>query len=365
MRSAPALGSGAEPALYVHGLGGSAANWTVLMALMGGHTIATEPRPGVSTMNPIPPPVGHDAGADPSAVSQDPPGPGARRGDRRGPAVLLDGHAVDLPGCGLSPPPPDRKYTISAYARAVTRLIEQSGRGPVHLFGNSLGGAVCIRLAARRPDLVRTLTLISPALPDLRPRASTLLFPVLVAPALASLLLRRAQLFAAHTAAQMAAQTRATSIVGLIRSDPRRGHPRRRAGKTGEPQGTGTLNHTGEVLIRSVGAVMREYFRRGPGSLWHDAGQVDAPVLAIFGSHDALVDHRIARRIGRGFRNGRAVVLMRTGHVAQLEAPHAVAREVRAFLRECGGHQATPPATRTIGSRPAQGQWSTWRNPGT
>jgi pimeloyl-ACP methyl ester carboxylesterase len=39
----------------------------------------------------------------------------------------------------------------------------------VHLVGNSFGGAVALTVAARRPELVRTLTLVSPAMPDLRP----------------------------------------------------------------------------------------------------------------------------------------------------------------------------------------------------
>ena len=33
-------------------------------------------------------------------------------------------------------------------------LIESLGAGPVHFVGNSLGGFVALRLAARRPDLV-------------------------------------------------------------------------------------------------------------------------------------------------------------------------------------------------------------------
>src|SRR5207248_11714281 len=88
-------------------------------------------------------------------------GPGGR---------LIGCEAMDLPGNGYSPPPPDGDYSVRAQAAVVARLIEERGRGPVHLIGNSLGGAVCTRLAAHRPDLVRTLTLISPALPDLRPR---------------------------------------------------------------------------------------------------------------------------------------------------------------------------------------------------
>ena len=71
-------------------------------------------------------------------------------------------------GFGLSPPPDDGDYSMPAHVRAVVRLIESEGRVPVHLFGNSLGGAVATVVAARRPELVRTLTLVSPALPDFR-----------------------------------------------------------------------------------------------------------------------------------------------------------------------------------------------------
>ena len=44
---------------------------------------------------------------------------------------------------------------------------EAAGR-PVHLLGNSLGGLVSLLVAGRRPDLVASLTLISPAMPVYR-----------------------------------------------------------------------------------------------------------------------------------------------------------------------------------------------------
>src|SRR5579859_6226078 len=95
----------------------------------------------------------------------------------------FDGAAVDLPGSGFSPPPrTSAGYSVSALAGTVIRLIETLDAGPVHLIGNSMGGAVAVRVAARRPDLVRTLTLISPALPDRRPRRSAAHFPVLALP---------------------------------------------------------------------------------------------------------------------------------------------------------------------------------------
>ena len=94
VRDTPATGPGAEPALYVHGLGGSAQNWTDLAGLL---------------------------------------------------ADRLDGQAIDLPGFGRSEPGP--RYTIPAFAERVIRWIEHSDRGPVHLFGNSLGGAISLSVS--------------------------------------------------------------------------------------------------------------------------------------------------------------------------------------------------------------------------
>lgn len=98
VRETPATAPGAEPALYVHGLGGSSQNWTDLAGLL---------------------------------------------------AARLDGQAIDLPGFGRSEP--GARYTVPAFADRVVRWIEHSGRGPVHLFGNSLGGAISVRVAALRP----------------------------------------------------------------------------------------------------------------------------------------------------------------------------------------------------------------------
>ncbi len=103
-----------EPAVFVHGLGGSATNWTDLMGLLR--------QPGET-------PAGAAAGQIPA----------------------LAGDALDLPGFGFSPVPADGDYSIDAKARAVIEFIEQRRRWPVHLVGNSLGGSVAVRVAAAGP----------------------------------------------------------------------------------------------------------------------------------------------------------------------------------------------------------------------
>ena len=45
-----------------------------------------------------------------------------------------------------------------------------------------MGGLIAVKLAASRPDLVRTLTLISPAMPDPLIRPALARFPLLGAP---------------------------------------------------------------------------------------------------------------------------------------------------------------------------------------
>ena len=133
VRDTPATGAGAEPALYVHGLGGSSQNWTDLAGLL---------------------------------------------------ADRLDGQAIDLPGFGVQRARA-RSYTIAAHRRPGDPLDRARRPGP---------GAPVRQLAGRRrsrcgspalrPDLVRTLTLISPAMPFLDPRRSAQgrLLPLLPCP---------------------------------------------------------------------------------------------------------------------------------------------------------------------------------------
>jgi pimeloyl-ACP methyl ester carboxylesterase len=284
VRSAPALAAGAQPALFVHGLGGSSTNWTDLMDLLR--------QPGAG-------------GADPGLPA-------------------LDGEAIDLPGFGFSPLPPDGDYSIDARARSVIELIEQRHRWPVHLTGNSLGGAVCTRVAARRPDLVRTLTLVSPALPDLRPRRLPLRVSALTLPAVGPWLLRRVDL--------LPAEVRTSSMVGDVYRDPGRMHPDRHAAEVAEVLRRDALSYTHEVMIGSTRGLVAEYTRRGPASLWRDAGRVTAPTLVLYGSHDRLVSPAMAGRAARAFTRARVLVLPQTGHVAMMERTGWVAAEMRTLL---------------------------------
>ncbi|MEV0405300.1 alpha/beta fold hydrolase [Actinoallomurus sp. NPDC050550] len=81
-----------------------------------------------------------------------------------GPMVpALAGHhhviRVDLPGCGQSPPAPS--YDVPAQAGRVAALLDDLGLRHVAVAGHSSGGYTATALAEQRPDLVRSLALIS------------------------------------------------------------------------------------------------------------------------------------------------------------------------------------------------------------
>lgn len=66
---------------------------------------------------------------------------------------------IDWRGQGRSPEA-SGGYDMDTLHDDTVALVESLGTGPVHYVGLSMGGFVGIRLAARRPDLVRSLTLL-------------------------------------------------------------------------------------------------------------------------------------------------------------------------------------------------------------
>lgn len=260
--------------------------------------------------------------------------------------------AVDLPGSGFSPPPRSpRGYSVSALARTVTRLIEVLGsaqghgagqRRRVHLIGNSMGGAVAIRAAARRPDLVSTLTLISPVLPDPRPRREIAHFPVIALPLLGERLIR-------YYVTRMPPEQRVSGVLATCFYDAAAMHPERVAQEIAELRRRDALGYDPRVLAMAARTLVGETLRPRPLSLWRAAARVRAPALVLFGSHDRLVDPRIAVRAARTFRDATVEVLPQTGHIAQMERPAVVA----ARFREMVEYTRMRGAARRPGSGPS------------
>jgi pimeloyl-ACP methyl ester carboxylesterase len=247
----------------------------------------------------------------------------------------FDCAALDLPGSGWSPRPATMAgYRISAHVAVVIQLIERLGRGPVHLVGNSMGGLIAVKVAASRPDLIRTLTLLSPALPDPRISPTVARFPMIAAPRLGAWLLSRADAYPT--------EARVRAVMATVFHDPGSVHPERVRQAVAETERRDQLGYANECLIGAARAILAEYLRPGwaPGNGWRAAAGVQCPVLAIYGSHDQLVDPRMAVRAARAFQDSRVIVLPGTGHVAQMEHPARAAAEFRQLAAAHGGSRA-------------------------
>ncbi|TYC97992.1 alpha/beta fold hydrolase [Arthrobacter echini] len=71
--------------------------------------------------------------------------------------------SVDLPGFGLSERT-EGKYSMETLARFVLAVLDTLGEHrPLHVVGNSLGGAVALKISALAPERVRSLVLANSA----------------------------------------------------------------------------------------------------------------------------------------------------------------------------------------------------------
>lgn len=68
-------------------------------------------------------------------------------------------HAMDQRGHGHSPKPATR-YAVGNYVRDAAHVIEALGLAPVRLVGHSMGARVAMVLAARRPELARSVAIV-------------------------------------------------------------------------------------------------------------------------------------------------------------------------------------------------------------
>jgi pimeloyl-ACP methyl ester carboxylesterase len=79
--------------------------------------------------------------------------------------ALAEGYSVyllDLPGFGAMRRL-RRRFVLSEAASWISAWMEAVGLQSAHLVGHSMGGYVCVRLAARRSEVVRRLVLVAPA----------------------------------------------------------------------------------------------------------------------------------------------------------------------------------------------------------
>lgn len=204
----------------------------------------------------------------------------------------LDAVALDLPGFGASPAPPE-PWGSEGYATAVAPVLDGMAERVV-LAGHSFGGRVALQLAAARPERVAGLLLSG--VPNLVPRDGPA-----PRPPMAYRVVRRLHRW------------------GLVSAD--RMEARRR-------------KH-GSRDYNAAHGVMRDVLVRVVNESYHDLlPRVDAPVEMVWGEHDSAAGVEMATSAAERLR-ATLTVVPDVDHFV----PTAAHREVRAALdRLLGGH---------------------------
>lgn len=196
--------------------------------------------------------------------------------------------APDLPGFWKTPAPPEG-MSFSALVRYLGLFMEALGVERASLAGNSLGGAVAIRLAARRPELIARLFLLDSA----------------------GLLHDPPQALEPHT------REEARELIRLV---------------TGRVAWTPGFVLDG-MIRRAAGPSRRAYLRSAePTDVKQDLPHLAAPTTIIWGGRDLLIplDHGEALR--DAIAGSELIVLPEVGHVPQTEAPREIVGMIEARL---------------------------------
>jgi pimeloyl-ACP methyl ester carboxylesterase len=178
--------------------------------------------------------------------------------------------------------------------------------------------------------LIRTLTLISPAIPDNRIRA----FPLrsdpraalVVVPALGEGILKLYN--KRYTAAQ-----RAKGTIKMCFADPTRYPPERLREAIAEHTAREQLPWAATAVARSTrGLAAGQFLKARVG--WATLRRIAMPTLVVWGDTDRLVAPDLAPYVAAAIPDSRLLVLPDVGHTAMMEVPETTARAVLALVED-------------------------------
>jgi pimeloyl-ACP methyl ester carboxylesterase len=228
-------------------------------------------------------------------------------------------------GTGESPRPasPDA-YAVEDYADDLVAWIQRAADGPVHLLGHSHGGIVATRVAATRPDLVRTLVLLStPAYGGARAESEAHALHVTRAdePACAAALAALAAQSEDNPAEADLGRFIAEIIplwVAPITERARRWQTRLAA----QPANRDALQYFDERVFGDLDRVAA------------DLAAVGCPVLALTGDLDGWAGPDHLALLGNWAAEARTAIIVGAGHMCHVDAMDRITELVTTFVLE-------------------------------
>jgi len=262
------------------------------------------------------------------------------------PVVFVHGIPTDYRAWNGQIEPFSRNYRVIAYSRRLAQpnnnrmdyesstvennsadlvgLIEELGISPVHLVGHSYGGFAAAYCASTNPQLIRTLTLIEPAV--------------------STMLLKNRKSISEFLGLLFTHPSIAISAAGFQRGSL---DPALKAFRDGNLDGALRLNLDG--IMNQHGAfdrlpepvrVMTKENERTIGELMaevpvfgrEEAAKISAPTLLIHGTNSPTVLHAIVNRLGKAIPQSEISTVSGAAHFPHIEKPQEFNGLVLGFL---------------------------------
>ena len=198
-------------------------------------------------------------------------------------------------------------YDMDTLAEDAAALVRALDAAPCHFAGLSMGGFVGMRLAARHPELVRTLTLMNTTA-TAEKFANRVRYGVLA---------RLVKVISPRPFTPIAVKER---FGRTTRTTPSRGEMLK--------EWTAKLRARPKKIAPSLLAVMnRREFRAD------EMAGIRCPTLIITGEDDTAQPPRNSASLAAGIRGARVVSITGAGHSSSLEAPDQIISAMRVLLQ--------------------------------
>jgi pimeloyl-ACP methyl ester carboxylesterase len=220
--------------------------------------------------------------------------------------------AIDLRGHGDSTWDPAGRYGVEQHATDVLQIIDALELRKYVIVGHSLGGAVAIRLAARRPEAVDSLLIVDYG-PNLNPEGA-------------------ARVRSDFRESQRVWTSVAQYAEWLCEHRPlaRRSALLEIAASALRPQSDGSFRLKADpaldLIVDDVEAQSAE--------VWGLLRSITTPITVIRGLGSAVLSPNVVREMTRVLPNVRAVTVSNAGHAVMSDNPEEFAKVLDAFLAE-------------------------------
>ena len=194
-------------------------------------------------------------------------------------------------------------YEMDNLYKDAVQLIEKLALGAVHFVGLSMGGFVGMRLAARRPDLVKSLILLETSC---QAEPNTFKY---------SILKSIVSFFGVRLVTQ--------PVMNIMFGDTFLNDKSRKAEKKLFED---ELNKNKKTIIRAVDGVIK---RKG---IEKELSNIVCPTLIMVGEEDKATIPEKARNIHKRIPQSTLVYIKNAGHSSSIEAPEAVNKAISDFL---------------------------------